>query len=79
MDCRYLAYKNESIDKQSVAIRSMLHGRDVQSFVAGEPVSSLTGIYKSLTTTMRVITSIGNPFNTRHSVRIGYIRRKSNS
>jgi len=25
MDCRYLAYKNESIDKQMIAIRSMLH------------------------------------------------------
>jgi ATP-dependent exoDNAse (exonuclease V) alpha subunit len=53
LDCRYLAYKNESIDKQTVAIRSMLHGRDVQSFVIGEPVSSLTGIQTSSTTTMR--------------------------
>jgi exodeoxyribonuclease-5 len=63
MDCRYLAYRNESIDKQMIAIRSMLHGRDVQSFVAGEPVSSLTGIYKVINNNYEgVITSIGNPF-----------------
>ena len=41
MDCRYLAYRNESIDKQTTAIRTMLHGRDVQSFVVGEPVRML--------------------------------------
>ena len=29
MDCRYLAYRNESIDKQTIDIRKMLHGRDV--------------------------------------------------
>ena len=62
-DCRYLAYKNESIDKQMIDIRSMLHGRDVQSFVVGEPVSSLTGIYKVINNNHEgVITAIGSPF-----------------
>jgi len=62
MDCRYLAYKNESIDKQTVAIRSMLHGRDVQSFVIGEPVSSLTGIQNVINNNHEgVITAIGEP------------------
>jgi len=63
LDCRYLAYKNESIDKQTVAIRSMLHGRDVQSFVIGEPVSSLTGIQNVINNNHEgTITSIGEPF-----------------
>lgn len=44
MDCRYLAYRNESIDKHMTEIRQQLHGRDVQGFVVGEPVTSLTGI-----------------------------------
>jgi len=62
LDCRYLAYKNESIDKQTVAIRSMLHGRDVQSFVIGEPVSSLTGIQNVINNNHEgVVTSIGSP------------------
>jgi len=62
LDCRYLAYKNESIDKQTVAIRSMLHGRDVQSFVIGEPVSSLTGIQNVINNNHEgVITAIGEP------------------
>lgn len=62
MDCRYLAYKNESIDKQMNAIRSMLHGRDVQSFVVGEPVSSLTGIQNVINNNHEgVITAIGDP------------------
>jgi len=62
MDCRYLAYKNESIDKQMIAIRSMLHGRDVQSFVIGEPVSSLTGIQNVINNNHEgVITAIGEP------------------
>ena len=62
MDCRYLAYKNESIDKQMIAIRSMLHGRDVQSFVIGEPVSSLTGIQNVINNNHEgVITALGDP------------------
>lgn len=62
MDCRYLAYKNESIDKQMIAIRSMLHGRDVQSFVVGEPVSSLTGIQNVINNNHEgVITALGDP------------------
>ena len=62
LDCRYLAYKNESIDKQTVSIRSMLHGRDVQSFVIGEPVSSLTGIQNVINNNHEgVITAIGEP------------------
>ena len=62
LDCRYLAYKNESIDKQMIAIRSMLHGRDVQSFVIGEPVSSLTGIQNVINNNHEgVITAIGEP------------------
>jgi len=62
MDCRYLAYKNESIDKQMIAIRSMLHGRDVQSFVAGEPVSSLTGIQNVINNNHEgVVTAISEP------------------
>ncbi len=44
LDCRYLAYRNETIDKQMTEIRQQLHGRDVQGFVVGEPVTSLTGI-----------------------------------
>lgn len=44
LDCRYLAYRNETIDKQMTEIRAKLHGRNVQSFVVGEPVTSLTGI-----------------------------------
>ena len=46
LDCRYLAYRNETIDKQMTEIRQQLHGRDVQSFVVGEPVTSLTGIQR---------------------------------
>ena len=62
MDCRYLAYRNESIDKQMIAIRSMLHGRDVQSFVIGEPVSSLTGIQNVINNNHEgTITAIGDP------------------
>jgi exodeoxyribonuclease-5 len=62
LDCRYLAYKNESIDKQTVSIRSMLHGREVQSFVIGEPVSSLTGIQNVINNNHEgVITAIGEP------------------
>jgi exodeoxyribonuclease-5 len=62
LDCRYLAYKNESIDKQTVSIRSMLHGRDVQSFVISEPVSSLTGIQNVINNNHEgVITAIGEP------------------
>ena len=44
LDCRYLAYRNDTIDKQMIDIRAKLHGRNVQSFVVGEPVTSLTGI-----------------------------------
>ncbi len=62
LDCRYLAYRNESIDKQMIAIRSMLHGRDVQSFVIGEPVSSLTGIQNVINNNHEgTITAIGEP------------------
>ncbi|HRH92634.1 MAG TPA: ATP-binding domain-containing protein, partial [Agitococcus sp.] len=62
MDCRYLAYRNESIDKQTTAIRTMLHGRDVQSFVVGEPVVSLTGIQNVINNNHEgVVTSIGEP------------------
>ena len=62
MDCRYLAYRNESIDKQMTDIRSMLHGRDVQSFVIGEPVSSLTGIQNVINNNHEgVITALGDP------------------
>ncbi len=62
MDCRYLAYRNESIDKQTTAIRTMLHGRDVQSFVVGEPVVSLTGIQNVINNNHEgVVTSIGSP------------------
>jgi len=63
LDCRYLAYRNESIDKQTTAIRTLLHGRDVQSFVVGEPVVSLTGILKVINNNHEgVITSISDPF-----------------
>ena len=62
MDCRYLAYRNESIDKQTTAIRTMLHGRDVQSFVVGEPVSSLTGIQNVINNNHEgVVTAISEP------------------
>lgn len=62
LDCRYLAYRNESIDKQTTAIRTMLHGRDVQSFVIGEPVVSLTGIQNVINNNHEgVVTSIGSP------------------
>jgi len=62
LDCRYLAYRNDTIDKQMNAIRSMLHGRDVQSFVVGEPVSSLTGIQNVINNNHEgVITAIGDP------------------
>jgi ribosomal protein S7 len=62
MDCRYLAYRNKSIDKQMIAIRSMLHGRDVQSFVIGEPVSSLTGIQNVINNNHEgTITAISEP------------------
>ena len=44
LDCRYLAYRNDTIDKHMKEIRQQLHGRDVQGFVVGEPVTSLTGI-----------------------------------
>ena len=63
LDCRYLAYRNESIDKQTIDIRKMLHGRDVQNFVVGEPVVSLTGILKVINNNHEgTITSIGEPF-----------------
>ena len=62
MDCRYLAYRNESIDKQTIDIRKMLHGRDVQNFVVGEPVVSLTGILKVINNNHEgVITAISEP------------------
>ena len=62
MDCRYLAYRNESIDKQTTAIRTMLHGRDVQSFVVGEPVVSLTGIQNVINNNHEgVVTAISEP------------------
>ena len=62
LDCRYLAYRNESIDKQTIDIRKMLHGRDVQNFVVGEPVVSLTGILKVINNNHEgVITAIGDP------------------
>ena len=62
LDCRYLAYRNESIDKQTTAIRTLLHGRDVQSFVVGEPVVSLTGIQNVINNNHEgVVTSIGSP------------------
>ena len=44
LDCRYLAYRNDTIDKHMKEIRQQLHGRDVQGFVVGEPVTSLTSI-----------------------------------
>ena len=44
LDCRYLAYRNDTIDKHMKEIEQQLHGRDVQGFVVGEPVTSLTGI-----------------------------------
>jgi len=63
LDCRYLAYRNESIDKQTIDIRKMLHGRDVQNFVVGEPVVSLTGILKVINNNHEgTITNIGEPF-----------------
>ena len=63
LDCRYLAYRNESIDKQTIYIRKMLHGRDVQNFVVGEPVVSLTGILKVINNNHEgTITNIGEPF-----------------
>ena len=62
LDCRYLAYRNDSIDKQTTEIRTMLHGRDVQSFVVGEPVASLTGIQNVINNNHEgVVTSIGSP------------------
>lgn len=62
MDCRYLAYRNESIDKQTTAIRTLLHGRDVQSFVVGEPVVSLTGIQNIINNNHEgVVTAISKP------------------
>ena len=32
LDCRYLAYRNDTIDKHMKEIRQQLHGRDVQGF-----------------------------------------------
>ena len=62
LDCRYLAYRNDTIDKHMTEIRQQLHGRDVQSFVIGEPVSSLTGIQNVINNNHEgVVTAISEP------------------
>lgn len=67
MDCRYLAFKNETIDKQISEIRKSVFGGEVSGFVVGEPVCSLSKHGEIINNQECIVTSVGE-FIKKHDV-----------
>lgn len=67
MDCRYLAFKNDTIDKAINEIRKCIYGGEVSGFVVGEPVTSLSKYNTLMNNQECIVTSVGE-FEKKHDV-----------
>lgn len=67
MDCRYLAFRNDTLDKQINAIRKAVYGGEVNGFVVGEPVSSLSQHGALMNNQECIVTSTGE-FEKKHDI-----------